>query len=167
MTRKSQSSSAGSVACVEDMCAFTHLLYSPRQSLCSPGKHLAAETRDEGRLAREVFPSRRLAGGVVSRQRWQLDRGWPRTMGSSEATGTRDTTYDLISATYHALQGAETYQMYEQDAKQAGDGDAASFFHEAHQMQRQLADRAKVLLGQRMNKGDMAQGGMGQKKQGG
>ena len=81
-------------------------------------------------------------------------------MAATESTGTRDTTYDLISATYHALQGAETYQMYEQDAKQAGDRDAASFFHEAHQMQRQLADRAKSLLGQRMSQG--GQGQMGQ-----
>lgn len=83
-------------------------------------------------------------------------------MASTESTGTRDTTYDLISATYHALQGAETYQMYEKDAKEAGDNDAASFFHEAHQAQRQLADRAKSLLGQRMSQGGMGQGGTGQ-----
>jgi hypothetical protein len=83
-------------------------------------------------------------------------------MAATENTGTRDTTYDLISATYHALQGAETYQMYEQDANAAGDRDAASFFHEAHQMQRQLADRAKMLLGQRMSQGGMNQGQMSQ-----
>ena len=82
-------------------------------------------------------------------------------MSATEITGTRDTTYDLISATYHALQGAETYQMYEQDAKQAGDRDAESFFHEAHEMQRQLADRAKSLLGQRMNQGGMGKGNRG------
>lgn len=71
---------------------------------------------------------------------------------TAETTGTRDTTYDLISVIYHALQGAETYQMYQQDAERAGDREAATFFHEAHQENRQRADRAKTLLGQRMGK---------------
>ncbi|MBW3631542.1 MAG: hypothetical protein KY456_00800 [Chloroflexi bacterium] len=74
-------------------------------------------------------------------------------MAATETTGTRDVTYNLISVVYHALQGAETYQMYEQDAKQAGDREAESLFHEAHQSSRQLADRAKTMLGQRMNQG--------------
>ena len=72
-------------------------------------------------------------------------------MTTTESTGTRDVTYDLISVIYHALQGAETYQMYEQDAQQEGDQEAAALFHEAHQSSRQWADRAKSLLGQRMN----------------
>jgi len=72
---------------------------------------------------------------------------------TTETTGTRDVTYDLISVIYHALQGAETYQMYEQDAKQAGDQEAASFFHEIHQENRQRADRAKSMLGQRLGQG--------------
>ena len=72
-------------------------------------------------------------------------------MATTETTGTRDVTYDLISVVYHALQGAETYQMYEQDAQQEGDQEAAALFHEAHQSSRQWADRAKSLLGQRMN----------------
>lgn len=32
-------------------------------------------------------------------------------------TGTRDETYDLVSILYHALQGAETYDQYIQDAQ--------------------------------------------------
>ena len=76
-------------------------------------------------------------------------------MAATETTGTRDVTYDLISVIYHALQGAETYQMYEQDAQQAGDREAEELFHEAHQSSRQWADRAKTLLGQRMNQGSM------------
>ena len=72
-------------------------------------------------------------------------------MSSTETTGTRDVTYDLISVIYHALQGAETYQMYEQDAQQAGDREAEALFHEAHQSSRQWADRAKSLLGQRLS----------------
>ena len=72
-------------------------------------------------------------------------------MSTAKSGGTRDVTYDLISVIYHALQGAETYQMYEQDAQQEGDQEAAALFHEAHQSSRQWADRAKSLLGQRMN----------------
>jgi hypothetical protein len=82
-------------------------------------------------------------------------------MSPTETTGTRDVTYDLISVVYHALQGAETYQMYEQDAKQEGDQEAAALFHEAHQASRQWADRAKSLLGQRMSQG--SQSGSGQR----
>ena len=74
-------------------------------------------------------------------------------MSSTETTGTRDVTYDLISVIYHALQGAETYPMYEQDAQQAGDREAEALFHEAHQSSRQWADRAKSLLGQRLSQG--------------
>ena len=82
-------------------------------------------------------------------------------MSSMESTGTRDVTYDLISVIYHALQGAETYQMYEQDAQQAGDREAEALFHEAHQSSRQWADRAKSLLGQRLSQG----GGQGSSQQ--
>ncbi len=78
-------------------------------------------------------------------------------MSTTETTGTRDVTYNLISVIYHALQGAETYQMYEQDAQQEGDQEAASFFHEAHQSSRQFADRAKMMLSQRMNQGGSGQ----------
>jgi hypothetical protein len=74
-------------------------------------------------------------------------------MSTTETTGTRDVTYNLISVVYHALQGAETYQMYEQDAQQVGDQEAAELFHEAHLSSRKWADRAKTLLGQRMNQG--------------
>ena len=82
-------------------------------------------------------------------------------MSSTETTGTRDVTYDLISVIYHALQGAETYQMYEQDAQQVGDREAEALFHEAHQSSRQWADRAKSLLGQRLSQG----GGQGSSQQ--
>ena len=81
---------------------------------------------------------------------------------STGQTGIRDSTYNLISVIYHALQGAETYQMYEQDAKQSGDREAESLFHEAHQANRQFADRAKSLLGLRMSQG-AGQGGSGQR----
>lgn len=61
-------------------------------------------------------------------------------------TGTSDATYDLISVAYHSLQGAENCVKYEKDAQ----GDEAAFFKEAQQKQRELADRAKKLLAQRL-----------------
>ena len=36
-------------------------------------------------------------------------------------TGTPDPVYDLISVAYHALQGAETYEQYAEDAQAQGD----------------------------------------------
>lgn len=69
---------------------------------------------------------------------------------TAQGTGTRDTTYNLVSVIYHALQGAETYQTYQQDAESSGDREIAAFFREAQQQNEQLANRAKDLLGQRL-----------------
>ena len=66
---------------------------------------------------------------------------------SKQVTGTRDQTYDIISVLYHSLQGAETCQIYLQDAQE---GEIRSFFEEALNSQRQLADRAKQLLSQHL-----------------
>jgi hypothetical protein len=68
-------------------------------------------------------------------------------------TGTRDVTYNLVSILYHALQGAETYDQYIRDAEQDGDQDLAQFFRDVKEQNRQRADRAKQLLGQRLNRG--------------
>jgi hypothetical protein len=69
----------------------------------------------------------------------------------ADSTGTRDTTYNLISVLYHALQGAETYGQYANDA--ASDQDLADFFREVQQQEQQRADRAKQLLAQRLQQG--------------
>ncbi|MFN3669594.1 MAG: hypothetical protein ACK4VY_09830 [Brevundimonas sp.] len=60
-------------------------------------------------------------------------------------TGTADATIDPISVAYHALQGAEN--CAEQDAQ--GD-DAAAFFRDAQQKQRDIAERAKSLLSRKL-----------------
>jgi hypothetical protein len=65
-------------------------------------------------------------------------------------TGTRDEHYDLVSVLYHALQGAETCTTYLQDAERAGDQGLIQFFREVQGTYRQLADRSKALLRQRM-----------------
>ena len=67
--------------------------------------------------------------------------------GEKRITGTRDEHYDLIAVLYHALQGAETEEAYALDAEAAGDEQLASFFREAQDTHRHLAERAKELLG--------------------
>ena len=74
-------------------------------------------------------------------------------MANEQAPGTRDTTYDLVSVIYHALQGAETYHTYVRDAETAGDAELATFFREAQQQQQHLAAQAKELLAPRLGKG--------------
>jgi hypothetical protein len=65
-------------------------------------------------------------------------------------TGTRDEQYNVISVLYHALQGADTCATYLQDAEHAGDQELAQFFREVRGTYRQLADRGKTLLRQRL-----------------
>jgi hypothetical protein len=64
-----------------------------------------------------------------------------------QTTGTRDEHYNLISVLYHALHGSETTEAYTLDAEAAGDERLAAFFREAQATQRQLAERAKGMLG--------------------
>jgi hypothetical protein len=65
-------------------------------------------------------------------------------------TGTRDEHYDVVSVLYHALQGAETCTTYLRDAERAGDQELVHFFREVQEAYRQLADRGKGLLRQRL-----------------
>ncbi|MCW3798295.1 hypothetical protein OMW55_10825 [Sphingomonas sp. BN140010] len=74
---------------------------------------------------------------------------------SSSSTGTRDSTYDVVSVLYHALKGADTCQTYLSDANT--EQQLRQFFEQAMQMQRQLADQAKMLLHDQLMKG--GQGG--------
>jgi hypothetical protein len=62
---------------------------------------------------------------------------------SSDATGTRDETYDVISIVYHALQGAENCDIYAEDSEQ---DELRQFFQQAGDQQRQLAEQGKQLL---------------------
>ena len=65
---------------------------------------------------------------------------------NSTDTGTRDTTYNLISVTYHCLPGAETCGQYLEDARLEGNQELTRFLEETQRMQRECADRAKQLL---------------------
>jgi rubrerythrin len=61
-------------------------------------------------------------------------------------TGTRDVVYDLVSVLYHALQGAEIYEKYAEDAFRAGEEEYAHFFTGVRDEEHRRADRAKELL---------------------
>jgi CHASE2 domain-containing sensor protein len=76
------------------------------------------------------------------------------TVAAEQATGTKDTTYALVSVLYHALQGAETSVTYLQDAAEAGDQELMQFLREAQAWQQYLASQAQVLLTQRLRQGD-------------
>ena len=79
----------------------------------------------------------------------------PGTLSAAEqATGTKDTTYALVSVVYHALQGAETVVHYLQDAEAAGDQELVQFLREAQAWQRYLATQAQAVLQQRLRHGD-------------
>ncbi|MGK3966315.1 hypothetical protein WMF38_19290 [Sorangium sp. So ce118] len=78
--------------------------------------------------------------------------------GLSESSVVADKEYNLVSVLYHALQGAQTYAQYVQDAQKQGDQELATFFGEVRQEELRLAERAKQLLGQRLG-GGRQQGG--------
>jgi hypothetical protein len=61
-------------------------------------------------------------------------------------TGARDVEYNLISIAYHALQGAETMDMYVSDAERSGDQELAAFFREVQDQNRRISERARTLL---------------------
>lgn len=76
-----------------------------------------------------------------------------------QVTGVRDENYDLISVLYHALEGAETYSRYCEDAEQKQDQELSNFFREAQEKNVELADRARELLRSRIARGTTGRGG--------
>jgi hypothetical protein len=64
----------------------------------------------------------------------------------SSSTGERDEIYGVVSVIYHALQGAETYQRYIDDAQKAGDGELQQFFETCRKEELERAKRAKSIL---------------------
>ena len=69
-------------------------------------------------------------------------------------TGTSDHVYGVVSVLYHALQGAETYLQYIEDARNAGDDELTSFFEQCREEEQRRATRAKTLLAMRLG-GDL------------
>jgi hypothetical protein len=67
-----------------------------------------------------------------------------------QVTGTKDENYDVISVLYHCLQAASEVGQYIQDAERNGDQELVDFFRDYQESQRDLAERAKNLLGARL-----------------
>jgi 4-diphosphocytidyl-2C-methyl-D-erythritol kinase len=68
-----------------------------------------------------------------------------------ELTGTPDEHYNLVSVLYHALDVAETFDIYIEDAEDAEDQELADFFSELQEQNQQVIVRAKQLLKQRLS----------------
>jgi len=81
-----------------------------------------------------------------------------------QATGTKDENYDVISVLYHCLQAASEVGQYIQDAEQSGDQELVGFFRDYQESQRDLAERAKNLLGARLMRTESVQARGGGKK---
>lgn len=69
---------------------------------------------------------------------------------SSNASGTQDITYNLVSVIYHALQGAETCAVYVRDAEKDGDQELAKFFNKVKDQYQQTAEEAKKHLAKQL-----------------
>ena len=65
---------------------------------------------------------------------------------ANEHGPTDDIFYDLVSIQYHALQGAELYSKYLEDAHDHAD--VADFIREVQEQDRQRAIRCHKLLGE-------------------
>jgi hypothetical protein len=71
-------------------------------------------------------------------------------------SGTSDDVYGVVSVLYHALQGAETYEQYAEDARTSGDDELVTFFEECREEELRRAGRAKALLADRLEPSDDA-----------
>jgi hypothetical protein len=71
----------------------------------------------------------------------------------SDQQSTTDTTYNLISVIYHALQSVDTFHTYLRDAEETGDSELTGLLSGAIEHQRDLAAQAKGLLAQRLAQG--------------
>ena len=88
-------------------------------------------------------------------------------MASEEKTGARDVTYNLVSNLYHSLKGADACEQYIRDAQQSGDRELEEFFRDCQEQNRDLAERAKNLLGAKLGQMEGVQASSGSAASGG
>ena len=86
----------------------------------------------------------------ISGKRMTTQKG---TKMTDQQASTTDTTYNLISVIYHALQAVDTYHTYLRDADETGDSELSGMLQIAIEQQRDLSTKAKVLLSQRLGEG--------------
>ena len=72
-------------------------------------------------------------------------------MSNGKGGTASDTTYNLISIVYHALQAVDTFHGYRRDAEEAGDSEVTSVIDQAITQQQDLARQARQLLAQRLS----------------
>jgi hypothetical protein len=65
-------------------------------------------------------------------------------MAGQSGTPASDLVYDLVSIQYHALQGAQTYQKYLEDAR--GNEEVAKFIEQVREEDSRRAVRCHELL---------------------
>ncbi len=65
---------------------------------------------------------------------------------TQSSTNVSNHQHDLVSVLYHALEGAQTYSKYIQDAQQAGNQELAQFFQQIQQEDNARAQKAMQLL---------------------
>jgi hypothetical protein len=76
--------------------------------------------------------------------------------GSGErATGTPNTSYDLSSVLFHALEGGASYDTYIEDAEREGDEELTEFFRRVRDEDSMRADEAQRLLAERTSTASM------------
>jgi hypothetical protein len=85
-------------------------------------------------------------------------------MASEAKTGARDVTYNLVSNLYHSLKGADACDQYIRDAQESGDRELEEFFRDCQDQNRDLAERAKNLLGAKLGQMEGTQASSGSKK---
>jgi len=71
----------------------------------------------------------------------------------SDQQSTTDTTYNLISVIYHALQSVDTFHTYLRDGEETGDTELTQLLTGAIQQQLDLAAQAREILAQRLTQG--------------
>jgi hypothetical protein len=86
-----------------------------------------------------------------SRAKVKPERSPVMESGSRDDFPLIDHEYDLISILYHALQGAETYLDYIEDAEVAGDEELAQFLRDVEVEEKERARRARDLLVARLS----------------
>lgn len=69
-----------------------------------------------------------------------------------QITGLKDKNYNLISALYHMLEAATSYDTYIQDAEKDGDKEAAEFFRKLQEQTIKYSQEGEKLLAARLNK---------------
>ncbi|MFP4007265.1 MAG: hypothetical protein ACLFV6_04560 [Spirulinaceae cyanobacterium] len=67
-------------------------------------------------------------------------------LNRNSSTGFSNEQYNLISALYHALESASTYETYIQDAQQSGNSELVEFFENVKTKNVETAQKAKEIL---------------------